>query len=235
MDIAIIPARGGSKRIPGKNIKDFCGRPIIAYSIRAAIESGMFDEVMVSTDDEQITFVARQYGAVVPFMRSDKTAGDYSTTVDVLVEVLEEYRTRGKTFCHVCCLYPTAPFVTTDKLSKAMNMLASSGADALIPVIPFSYPPQRGLILENGRLKMKWPENLTVRSQDLDPLYHDSGQFYIIKAETLLKENTLFADNTIPLPVSELEAQDIDNETDWKLAELKYRLLRLEAGQNEAP
>ncbi|MCL2151844.1 MAG: pseudaminic acid cytidylyltransferase [Oscillospiraceae bacterium] len=224
MNLAIIPARGGSKRIPKKNIKSFSGMPIIAYSIQAAINCKIFDKVMVSTDSEEIARIAMDYGATVPFMRSKNTSDDFATTTDVLIEVLEAYADIENTFDYLCCIYPTAPFVTSDILFTAYKLLLEERADALIPVVPFSYPPMRGLIIENSRLKMKWPENINARSQDLDSMYHDSGQFYFVRVEAFLKEKKLFCNNTVPMLLSELEVQDIDNETDWKLAELKYKM-----------
>ena len=158
--IAIITARGGSKRIPRKNIREFCGKPILAYSIEAAIESGLFDTVMVSTDDGEIAEIARRYGAEVPFYRSESTASDYATTNDVLLEVLAEYEKRGEQYELGCCIYPTAPFVTAEKLRDAVERLKSSGADTLIPVVAFSYPPQRAMIVKEGRLVFEYPQYL---------------------------------------------------------------------------
>lgn len=226
MNIAIVPARGGSKRIPRKNIKEFCGRPILAYSIEAAKDSGLFDEIMVSTDDEQIREAAVQYGASVPFLRSKETSHDYATATDVLLEVVEAYRARGREFSTLCYIYPTAPFVTGKKLRQAYRLLEESGADALLPVAPFSYPPQRGLTIRGNRVQMEFPENTFVRSQDLEPLYHDSGQFGFIRTETLLREKNILCSDMVPMVLSNLEVQDIDNETDWELAELKYQLLK---------
>jgi N-acylneuraminate cytidylyltransferase len=223
-NIAIITARGGSKRIPRKNIKDFLGKPIIAYSIEASLKSGIFQEVMVSTDDAEIAEVAQKYGAKVPFMRSAKNSDDFATTADVLVEVLEEYQKRGQKFEYACCLYPTAPFVTAEKLQKAFNLLLEHKADSVVPVAAFSYPIWRSLKIENGKLQMNFPENLNKRSQDLPPAYHDVGQFYFFQVAKFLSTKKIFSDFSVPLHVSELEMQDIDNETDWKLAELKYNL-----------
>lgn len=224
--VAIITARGGSKRIPRKNIKEFCGKPILAYSIEAAVSSGIFDEVMVSTDDEEIGEVAGRYGAQVPFYRSEKTANDYATTNDVLLEVLSEYEKRGEHFDMACCIYPTAPFVTAEKLKNAVEQLKNSDADTLIPVVAFSYPPQRAMIVENERLVFEYPQYLDSRSQDLTPHYHDVGQFYVFRTEAFQKNKKLMVGNILPLIVSELEVQDIDNQTDWELAEMKYRLLK---------
>lgn len=224
--LAIITARGGSKRIPRKNIKEFNGKPIIAYSIEAALASGAFDEVMVSTDDEEIAEVSRKYGAKVPFFRSEKTSNDYATTADVMEEVIEEYKKRGEEFEFTACIYPTAPFVTADKLKNAVDILKNSTADSLIPVVRFSYPPQRAMEIREGKLVFRQPENLSKRSQDLEPHYHDAGQFYVVRTETFLKTHALMVGDILPLELSELEVQDIDNEVDWKLAELKYQLMR---------
>lgn len=224
--IAIITARGGSKRIPRKNIKEFCGKPILAYSVEAAVASGAFDRVMVSTDDEEIAGIAEAHGAEVPFFRSEKTANDYASTSDVILEVLEEYEKRGECFDIGCCIYPTAPFVTGEKLRNAVGALSDSDADSLIPVVAFSYPPQRALIMEEGRLVFKYPEYLDSRSQDLQPQYHDAGQFYVFRTEAFRRTKKVMTGNILPLIVSELEVQDIDNLTDWQIAEMKYRLMQ---------
>ena len=224
--VAIITARGGSKRIPRKNIKEFCGKPILAYSIEAAIHSGVFDTVMVSTDDEEIAGIARQYGAEVPFFRSEKTANDYASTNDVLLEVLEEYERRGEHYDMACCIYPTAPFLTGEKLKNAVEKLQLSDADTLIPVVAFSYPPQRAMIVKEERLVFEYPQYLDSRSQDLEPHYHDVGQFYVFKTAAFQQNRKLMTGNILPLVVSELEVQDIDNMTDWEIAELKYKLMR---------
>lgn len=220
--IAIITARGGSKRIPRKNVKEFCGKPIIVYSIEAAVSSGIFEEVMVSTDDEEIAEIARKAGAKVPFMRSNENAGDYASTDDVLMEVLEAYRKEGREFDRFCCIYPTAPFVTADKLKTAMDLLDT--ADSVMPVVAFSFPPQRCMILnEQGELSMKWPEHAKTRSQDLEPYYHDCGQFYCCKTDLFMEYKTTDLPHMVPMIMSELEVQDIDNPDDWEIAELKYQ------------
>ena len=225
-NIAIITARGGSKRIPRKNIKDFCGKPIIAYSIQAAKESGCFDEVMVSTDDEEIKEISLKYGAKVPFMRSKETANDYSTTADVVEEVLDEYRKLGCCFDSVCCIYPTAPFITAEKLNKSMEILTESKCDTVFPVVPFSFPPQRGLIVgEDGNTRFQNPEFALTRSQDLETIYHDCGQYYCFNVKRFMEEKKIVMSNTYSVIENELEVQDIDNEIDWKLAELKYQLI----------
>lgn len=221
--VAIITARGGSKRIPRKNIKSFCGKPIIEYSINAAINSNMFDEVMVSTDDLEIKEIAERCGARVPFLRSKLTSNDISSTSDVLFEVLDEYKKIGLQFEFMCCIYPTAPFITSSKLMEGMTLLYSKKADCVLPIVPFSFPPQRGFVIENQIIKYKWPENMLVRSQDLERMYHDSGQFYCMRVSSFYEQKTIVMNNTLPIILSEIEVQDIDNEDDWIIAEIKYR------------
>lgn len=224
--IAIITARGGSKRIPRKNIREFCGRPIIAYSIEAALTSDVFQEVMVSTDDEEIAEISRESGAAVPFMRSRDTADDYATTVDVLLEVLGEYRRMGRSFEGACCIYPTAPFVTAQKLQKAMALLEEEDTEAVIPVTAFSFPPMRGMYIREGRLTYHHPECAAMRSQDLEPMYHDCGQFYCFKPEILLRKGALVTEHTKALVIPEQEVQDIDTLEDWVMAEMKYQRMQ---------
>ncbi|SEP97141.1 pseudaminic acid cytidylyltransferase [Butyrivibrio sp. TB] len=223
--LAIITARGGSKRIPRKNIKEFCGKPIIAYSIEAAIGSGIFDEVMVSTDDEEISKIALSYGAKVPFLRSQEQSGDYATTSDVLLEVLDEYEKIGQSFDIGCCIYPTAPFITSDKLKEAGIKFKESDADSLIPVVPFSYPPQRCFVIRENMLSFKYPEYLNTRSQDLEKEYHDAGQFYFFRTKNFKESGNLLLGKVFPMVIDEMEVQDIDNLTDWQIAELKYKLM----------
>lgn len=225
-DIAIITARGGSKRIPKKNIKEFCGKPILSYSIQAALDSKIFDEVMVSTDDEEIAEIALAYGATVPFYRSEKTSDDYATTADVLREVLDEYRNLGRTFEWMCCIYPTAPFVTAKRLKDSFAKVKAEGADALIPVVKFSYPPQRCFVLKDNKLVYKWPEYIRARSQDLELFYHDAGQFYFVRTSVFEDKLTLLPETTIPYFLDAMEAQDIDNIDDWKVAEIKYQAMK---------
>lgn len=225
--IAIIPARGGSKRIPRKNIKDFCGMPIIAYSIKAALESCIFDEVMVSTDDQEIAEIAKQYGAIVPFMRSADTANDFATTADVINEVLAKYDAVGRYFDQVCCIYATAPFVTANRLQQSAAMLERGDFDSAFTCVEFSYPVLRGLVInDGGRVHMKWPEYKQSRSQDLEKFYHDAGQFYIATTQSYKKFNGFWGENTAPIVLSELEVQDLDTPTDWALAEMKFTLLK---------
>jgi pseudaminic acid cytidylyltransferase len=225
--LAIITARGGSKRIPRKNLRPFLGKPIMTYSVAAARESGLFDEVMVSTDDPEIAEVARDCGAGVPFMRSARTSDDFATTADVLLEVLGEYRERGVCPRFACCIYPTAPFVTAERLRQSWERLIESDADAALPVARFSFPIWRSFRMEGHRVFYNWPEHAPKRSQDLPAAYQDAGQFYFFRPAVLERTGQLITSNTIGLPVSELEVQDIDSEEDWILAELKYRHVHL--------
>ena len=224
--LAVITARGGSKRIPKKNIREFCGKPIIGYSIQAAKDAGVFDTVMVSTDSEEIAAIAKQEGAEVPFLRSEETSGDFATTSDVILEVLLQYEARGEVFDEVCCIYPTAPFVTGEKLKDAVNVMEEKKYDSVMPVTPFSFPPLRGMVLDGDKISYKWEKYEDYRSQDLETIYHDCGQFYVLNTEVFKQTKKLVTKNTGAIEISELEMQDIDNEIDWKLAELKYELLR---------
>ena len=225
-NLCIIPARGGSKRIPRKNIKSFLGKPIIAYSIEAALKSNLFNEVMVSTDDKEIADLALNYGANIPFFRSSKNSDDFATTVDVILEVINEYKTLDKFFDNICCVYPTAPFTTEYKLRDAYNKLEKENLDTVFPIMPFGYPIQRSLKIENDKVVFFSPEYEKSRSQDLEQAYHDAGQFYFLKEKEFLLNKTIFSANAGGIIISEMEAQDIDNESDWKLAELKYELIQ---------
>jgi pseudaminic acid cytidylyltransferase len=225
-NLAIITARGGSKRIPRKNIKYFFGKPIIEYSIAAALESKIFDEVMVSTDDVEIADIAKACGASIPFFRSNSNSDDFSTTADVLFEVLSEYQAHGRLFNNACCIYPTAPFVTPDKIKNSFSLLKGRGVDTVFPVASFSYPIQRALKIDRGFLAMINPQHVNSRSQDLSPAYHDAGQFYWLKVEKFLKTKSLFSECSAPFVISELEVQDIDTEQDWMLAEAKFKLMK---------
>lgn len=223
-NLAIITARGGSKRIPRKNIKEFCGKPILCYSIEAALKSGIFEEVMVSTDDREIAEVARNAGAQVPFFRSVENAGDYASTDDVIMEVLKAYQEKGRQFDAFCCIYPTAPFLSAQRIRSAMELLDK--ADSVMPVVPFSYPPQRGLVINHrGFVEREFPQYATARSQDLPRIYHDCGQFYACRTDAFFKAGTTDVEKLLPLVLEELEVQDIDTPEDWALAEMKYQLL----------
>ncbi len=223
--LALIPARGGSKRIKNKNIIDFCEKPIISYPITVALQSGLFDEVMVSTDDTSIAEVAKEHGANVPFTRSSKNSDDFATTTDVILEVLEEYSKLGRSYDYVCCIYPAAVFITNDILKQAQDMVVGGVANSVFPIVKFSFPPQRGVVLsDDGIASFIEPKHEFTRSQDLTPIYHDSGQFYFLNVEDFLSEKRLVMSKTKPIIVDETRVQDIDTITDLKIAELKYRL-----------
>lgn len=222
-NIAIIPARGGSKRVPGKNIREFCGKPIITYSIEAALKSGLFDEVMVSTDSEKIAGVAREAGANVPFMRSAQASNDFATTRDVLVEVLGEYEKRGRSFEYISCIYPCAVFVTPEKLRNAFELLKNAPeADGIEPIVQYSCPPQRSQIIRDGYLVYTYPEFTNSRTQDMEPIYHDCGQFYFWRVKPYLEKES-GACKILPIIMPDEEVQDVDNESDLRIAAIKYR------------
>lgn len=223
--ICIIPARGGSKRIPRKNIKKFQGKPIIAYSIETALKSGLFNEVMVSTDDSEIASIAKEYGASVPFMRSANNSDDYATTFDVIKEVIEAYLKNGIEFSNVCCFYPCAPFVTVFQLQDAAEKLRAFNFDSVFPIIKYGHPIQRALTILDNNVVMADKNNQSIRSQDFIPHYHDSGQFYFCNIANLLQKKSLMTNNSSFIVVSELESQDIDTLSDWRIAEFKYKLL----------
>lgn len=224
--IAIITARGGSKRIPHKNIKKFCGKPIIGYSIEVALQTGLFDEVMVSTDDDEIAKIARFFGAHVPFLRSDENSDDFSDTTDVLVEVIEQLRQRGRSYSEFCCIYPTAPFVTAKKLIESHALLQQDNIHSVIPITNYSFPPQRGFVVKEGLVEPVDKAAFEMRSQDLTPLYHDCGQFYWCRTDSFLTHRNIVTNRTVSYLLPEIEVQDIDTEEDWALAELKYELMR---------
>ena len=227
--IAIIPARGGSRRIPRKNIRLFCGKPIIYYPIATALESGLFDEVMVSTDDQEIADVAIQGGAKVPFLRSAMTSNDTAVTAAVISEVMHRYLENGVEFDKLCCIYPVTPLLRAKHLKGAVALLEAENVESVQPVIRFSFPPQRAVrVLPDGRVSWIYPEYALTRSQDLEAQYHDAGQFYWWKTPYFLRDKLLVGTNTFAYEMSELDIQDIDNEVDWQLAEQKYRLRNAE-------
>ena len=227
-NLCIIPARGGSKRIPKKNSKLFLGVPIIVYAIKTALASKLFDEVMVSTDDAEIAKIAIENGAKVPFLRSEKNADDFATTYDVLEEVITAYAKKGIQYDAICCLYPCTPLLKSDLLKKAYKKLVNEKQDVVFPVLQYSFPIQRAVKIVENKLEMFSKKHLTTRSQDLEASYHDAGQFYWANTLQLLKNKTLLPLNTGAVVISEMEAQDIDTLTDWKLATLKYKVLHNE-------
>lgn len=234
--LALIPARSGSRRIPGKNIKHFGGKPIIAYTIEAALASGVFEQVMVSTDDPEIASIALSYGARVPFLRSLENSGDQAHLANVIIEVLENYRQAGMPFSAFCCLLATAPFLTPETIRTAKNLLMSSNANMVVTVSKFAYPIQRALKIQtDGKASMYWPENYNKRSQDLEPSYHDAGQLYFGLSEKFFSQPQFFTDNTRALVLPEHMVQDIDTPEDWEIAEFKLKHLQERAGTKPPP
>ena len=227
MKLAIIPARGGSKRIPHKNIRQFCGLPIIAYSIRAALQSGCFDKIIVSTDDAKIASVAREHGAEVPFMRPTELANDYAGTIPVIKHAIEWFVSQGLSPELVCCIYATAPFVTAMDLHRGLETLIRTDAEYAFSMTDFPFPIQRALkIFANNRIGMFEKEHLNTRSQDLEPAYHDAGQFYWGRCAAFLHELPLFSELSTPVLLPRYRVQDIDMPEDWKRAELMFEVLR---------
>ncbi len=228
-NIAIIPARGGSKRIPKKNIKSFLGKPIIYYSIEEAKKTELFDEIMVSTDDEEIANYSIKCGAKVPFLRSIENSNDYASTAFVINEVLECYKNiQKKAFVNFCCIYATAPLLKSHDIVLGYNKLLNENLNSVLPVVKYSYPIWRGLKFENELTHMIWPENLNKRSQDLLDTYHDAGQWYW--AKILEFDNSLFTEKTGAIILNENQVQDIDSMTDWEIAEIKYINLNRQNG-----
>lgn len=225
--IAIIPARGGSKRIPKKNIKLFCGEPIIKYSIENALSSDAFEEVVVSTDDERIAELAASYGATVPFLREQSLSDDYSTTGQVIFDVIQRLESCGKRYNYCACVYPTAPFMSAKKIKEAMDRLIQSDANEIITVVKYSSPPQRAFYYDNKNIIRKWPQYANSRSQDLEPLYFDAGQFYGYKTSAYLQSKGDILEGIIPYVLLPTEVQDIDNIEDWQLAEMKYQFMNV--------
>jgi pseudaminic acid cytidylyltransferase len=223
--ICIIPARGGSKRIPRKNIRLFAGKPIIAYPIQAALDSGCFDEVMVSTDDWEIASVARAHGAQVPFLRSPKTSDDHSGTLEVINEVIETYRrSEQREFEYGCCLFATAALVTPERLREGWDIISSQpNLNYVLTLIPFGFPIQRAVYMLNGRVHMFHPEHYTTRSQDLPKSYKDAGQWHWFRSGCIGQMLPVLGPTSGAVILSEAEAQDIDDEEDWRLAELKHQ------------
>ncbi|WP_099825722.1 pseudaminic acid cytidylyltransferase [Oceaniglobus indicus] len=223
MSVCLIPARGGSKRIPGKNIRDFAGRPMIAWSIAAARAAGCFERIIVSTDDDAIADVAQAEGAEVPFRRPAKLSDDHATTLDVIVHALDWLEGQGALPDALCCLYATAPFVRADDLCAGAGLLG----DALfaVPVTAFSFPIQRAVRIENGRLAMFDPAQYAVRSQDLEPAFHDAGQFYWGRSDAWRARVPPFGPDTAPIHLPAWRVQDIDTEDDWRHAELMFAAL----------
>lgn len=227
--LAIITARAGSKRIPNKNIRNFCGKPIISYGIEAAKESKIFDTIMVSTDSEEIAQIGLKYGAEIPFFRSEENSDDYATTRDVIMEVLDRYKDKGEEFDVICCIYPTAPFITAELLQQGLQLLSNDESYHVYPVVRYSFPPQRGVLVDNGYIDLWQPKYQPCRSQDLEPIYHDCGMFYFYDVKEYFRTNGQIVNKVKPIILPETLVQDIDTEDDWKIAELKYKLWKKES------
>ncbi|MBR6095104.1 MAG: pseudaminic acid cytidylyltransferase [Lachnospiraceae bacterium] len=224
--IAVIPARGGSTRIPKKNIRLFLGKPIITYAISAALNCDEISEVMVSTDSEEIAEIARNAGAAVPFMRDANLADNYTNVNSVILDVIRRYEENGRQFDYIVCLYPTAPFVTSEQIKEAIRLMEKNNADEAKMLAAFSFPPQRGMIIgPDGFTVYKYPKYASTRSQDLETIYHDVGQLYVYRTDAFIRFNGNITEKVVPILVDENEVQDIDNEADWIAAEQKYRLL----------
>ncbi len=231
--LCIIPARGGSKRIPRKNIRPFLGRPILARVVETALASGCFDEVMVSTDDDEIATIAEEAGAKVPFRRSPETANDHAGTFEVIDEVLKTYAAAGRSFETCCCLYATAVLTRPGQLREGKERLVDApDLMAVLPVIAFGYPIQRAVRISDERLHMFQPEHYPSRSQDLEKAYHDAGQWYWLRPALLSASKPLLGPHSAPVIVPEMDAQDIDNEEDWHLAEVKFQLRKRQSAED---
>ena len=230
MKLAIIPARGGSKRIPRKNIKLFCEKPMIAWSIEAALKSGCFDQVIVSTDDEEIAEVARLYGATVPCMRPVHLSDDHTGTIPVIQHAIEWVNTQGQSVEQACCLYATAPFVSPEDIRRGLETLEAKGGDYAFSVTSYAFPIQRAIRLnENGRVEMFNPEHFNTRSQDLEEAFHDAGQFYWGKADAWLQGRMIFGTGSVPVALPRHRVQDIDTPEDWVRAEWLFKAMQAEA------
>ncbi len=229
MNVAVIPARGGSKRIPRKNIREFCGKPMIAWTIETAIKCGYFSKIIVSTDDTEIAEVAREYGAEVPFIRPDSLSDDHSGTLPVVQHAIEWLKAESKIPDYVCCIYATAPFVQVEDLRQGFEMLVKEKCNYVFSVTSFAFPIQRALWkTEHNRVAMFQPEHLNTRSQDLKEAYHDAGQFYWGARNAWLEGKGVFEEDSVPVLLPRYRVQDIDTTEDWVRAEYLFRILQQE-------
>ena len=225
-NLCIIPARGGSKRIPKKNIIDFFGKPMISYAIETALNSKLFDEVMVSTDSSEIAKIAKQFGAKVPFIRSKENATDKSPTIDVLLEVLKYYSSKGEKYNYVCCLYPFTPLITTAILLNTFELIKSNDVSSVFPAVPYSHPVQRGFTInKSGIIDSIDLVSLEKRTQSLKKVFHDAGQFYWFRPEVLKKTKSIVNSQSKVFEMNQLEVHDVDTPEDLELVKLKYKLL----------
>ncbi len=227
MNVAIIPARGGSKRIPRKNIKPFMGKPIIQWSIEAAQQSGCFDKIIVSTDDDEIAEVAQRNGAEVPFMRPHELANDFAETIPVIAHAIKWLSCNNILIDAACCIYPTAPLIQKEDLISGMNALQAKNVNYAFAAVKFNYPIQRAFrINELGGIELLNESARNARSQDLEDSWHDAGQFYWGKRASWIDELPIFGSESIPIPIPSIRAQDIDTVEDWLTAEFKFKFLR---------
>jgi pseudaminic acid cytidylyltransferase len=235
MKIAVIPARGGSKRIPRKNIKLFCGKPMIAWSIEAALESDCFDHVVVSTDDAEIADVAREYGAQVPFMRPTTLSDDHTGTIPVIRHAIEWFGEQGQVSDQVCCVYATAPFVGAADIRRGLDILTGAGSDYAFAVTKYPFPIQRAIrITDEGRVAMLNPEHFNTRSQDLEEAYHDAGQFYWGRASAWLTGKVIFGPHAAAIQLPRYRVQDIDTVEDWQMAEYLFHAVNLKSDGDQS-
>src|SRR5690554_1478811 len=226
MNLAVIPARGGSKRIPRKNIKDFCGKPIIAWSIEAALASQCFDRVIVSTDDEEIASIAMQYGAEVPFIRPSEISNEYTATTPVIQHAINWFSENVRKPELVCCLYATAPFVSADDIVSGLEDMVHTDSSFAFTVTNYVFPIQRAIkIGQNKQIEMFSPEHFMTRSQDLEEAYHDAGKFYWRKSSASLDNELIIAPRSIPILLPPYRVQDIDTQQDWDRAELLFKVM----------
>ncbi len=224
--LAIIPARGGSKRIPRKNVKPFCGKPMMAWSIEAARASRVFDRIIVSTDDDEIAAVAEQHGAEVPFRRPAELANDHASTDAVFLHAIREMEKQGISD-YACCLYATAPFVRPEDLREGLALLRGKAATSAFSVVRFDYPIFRALkVNDRGRVGMFWPEHRLTRSQDLPEVWHDAGQFYWVDVAKYKNEGKIYSSDALPVPLPAWRVQDIDTPEDWTRAELMFKAIQ---------
>jgi pseudaminic acid cytidylyltransferase len=229
LKVAIIPARGGSKRIPRKNIKSFCGKPMLAYAIETAMESKLFDKIIVSTEDEEIAAVANKYGAETPFVRSADLANDFANTNAVIVDAIEQLTANGDRIASVCCIYATTPFLQAKYLQQGYDKLIHHNSSFAFSVTTFPFPVQRAIrITEDGLVEALHPENNFVRSQDLEEVYHDAGQFYWGTTEAFLQERVFFSHESVPVILPRYLVQDIDTPEDWTRASYMYKAMQLQ-------
>jgi pseudaminic acid cytidylyltransferase len=235
MRLAVIPARGGSKRIPRKNVKPFCGKPMIAWSIEAALQSGCFDRVVVSTDDAEIGEIAQQYGAQVPFVRPAELSNDYIGTIPVIRHAIEWFNDQGHMPVQVCCIYATAPFVRATDIRHGLDILTSAGSDYAFSVTSYPFPIQRAVRINPlGRVEMFSPEHFNTRSQDLEEAYHDAGQFYWGRATAWLAGKVIFGPQAAAIQLPRYRVQDIDTVEDWQMAEYLFQTVNFKSDSEQS-